>query len=145
MSPAPQCLAGRRVDLEWSSGFVTHDLVERAEAECAAEYGDPGRFEKLCRFRANCRSSEMRRLQALHERELTACRLRKVPIAVHLRGGRETVYFRPDELLVPAREEAQAAMRVCGDARERADLVACMGSLGWEMVGTETRSEWLLD
>ncbi len=145
LPPPPACMAGRRVALDWSSALVTHEHVEQAEAECAEELGSHARVYEFCRLQSNCRTREIERLRALHRRDLSACRLRKVPLAFRLDGGRQTVYFAPGPYLSPAQEEVLAVMEHCQDAVDHADLTVCMRGMGWKLVGTEIRSEWLFE
>jgi hypothetical protein len=129
---APACFAGRRLDFAWESEVATSEDVRRAVRACRRKVHPLKRRLDFCRSAQDCPLPRTRALEDAADRELRACVLERVPLAMRTGVSREVLRFLPLPDRKPDPELALRAHRVCDGLPRRQDVVECMERHGWE-------------
>jgi hypothetical protein len=128
---APACFAGRRLDFAWESDVATHAEVRQVVRACHREVRPLTRKVDWCRSAQHCAETELLDLRSAADRELRACVLESVPLAMRTGVTHEVLSFLPVPGEKPDPALAQRAHHVCDGLPRRADVVECMDRHGW--------------
>jgi hypothetical protein len=107
-------------------------------AELSVTFGEDATVSALCTDRvqgletSHCPTDEVIARWERADRELRACLLAELPLALRLAGRSEPIYFVPIAEHDPDLDLAKRALDVCNALADREVMTACMRGNGWK-------------